>query len=442
MGPYRKQISDLLIKNTQEANTEAFLLYKNNYAPLITKSADIMAEFGATQSDNAEKQRVAAIAAEKNAYIILIGVAIASLIISILIIMKIKKAITTPIIEIQEAAKQLSEGDLNAQITYESDDELGSLAKSTSILVERLKTIISDINYCLGTMAEGDFSVNSQAREQYVGDYNEIIEAMAQIKDNLSDTLRDINEASNQVTSASEQVSASAQDLATGATDQASSIEELTATIAELAEKIQLNATSAEEANKMSDAAKIETENSNRYMQEMIVAMSDISNVSNEISKIINAIKDIAEQTNLLSLNAAIEAARAGEVGKGFAVVAGEVGTLAKQSADAVRETSELIEKTIKAVENGTKIVHQTADSLVKVIDQTAQVGDTIQQISEASTEQAESSEELRVGVDGIAAVIQTNAAAAEESSATSEELSAQAQMLKELVGKFILSNK
>lgn len=351
------------------------------------------------------------------------------------------RLIKTPISEIQNAAIKMAEGDLDVEISYTSKDELGILAAEVRRLIHKLQVIIDDENKFLAKMADGDFTVDSICEEEYTGGFYPLLVSFRGIAEKLNDTMMQISQSSAQVASGAEQVSNGAQALAQGATEQAGSVQELAAAINGISNKINQNADNAQQANETAGCVSAEMSVSNEKMQQMILAMDDINNSSNEIGKIIKTIEDIAFQTNILALNAAVEAARAGEAGKGFAVVADEVRSLANKSAEASENISALIENSLKVVENGTQIADVTAQSLIQAVNGVNEMTGVIGQISEASSEQANSISQIMVGIDQISSVVQTNSATAEESAAASEELSSQSQLMNGLVGKFKLKN-
>ena len=371
----------------------------------------------------------------ENATVMLIVLLVVMVVLCMGVTTVLSRAVSRPISQLTDAAKKLAAGALNIEIDYYSKDEVGTLAEMFREMSGSMKAVIKDIGQQLGAMSNGDFTVAPRA--EYTGDYVSIKNALINIRESLSNTLNEINLSADQVFSGSAQVSDSTQTFSEGAADQAGSIEELAAAINEISFQVRETAANMEAARRLTAKAGEQVAVSNRQMEEMLLAMGEIGAKTEQIRAINNTIEEIAFQTNILALNAAVEAAHAGESGKGFAVVAGEVRRLAGKSTDAAKRTSDLIDGTVQAVEKGRKIANITAESLHNVVESTNEVLNTVDKIDEAAQHQAGSIVQVTQEIDQISYVVQNNSATSEESAAASEELSGQAQMLKELVGRF-----
>lgn len=373
---------------------------------------------------------------------ILIVIAIA-LVLSAKIGKRIAKKISVPLTQLGGRLKTFAAGDLVSPFpTVETGDEVEIMEQDAREMADNLDAIISDIGEVLGEMSSGNYTVRSKISEKYNGDFKKLYESMRALRDQMTETLLSIGEASKQVSAGSDELANASQGLAEGATDQANSVMKLHSTISDITEAMERSAQSADDsyikAQEYADAA----DKSRQEMDTMMAAMERINDSSTKISDIISEIESIAAQTNLLSLNASIEAARAGEAGRGFAVVADQIRELADQSAKAAVDTRELIEASIHEVSEGNAVADHASKAIESVMDGIKQIAEFSKSLKVMMEEQAEAMRQAESGVNQISGVVESNAATAEEASATSQELSAQATMLDQLVGQFELTKK
>ena len=359
----------------------------------------------------------------------------------------IAKGIAVPLGELSDRFTTFAKGNLTDPFpVVDTQDEVADMINTANEMKETLKLVIADCGKHLADMASGNFDIRTDCPEVYQGEFEKLLLAMRDMKNQMIVTLRSIEDASSQVSAgstnlaeASQSLAEASQSLAEGATEQAGAVEELQATITSITENIEKAADQAHESYVQAKQYADEADNSRAQMTAMVDAMTRINETSKNIENIISEIEDIASQTNLLSLNASIEAARAGEAGRGFAVVADQIRQLAEQSTKSAVDTRELIEGSLEEIAEGNKAADKAAASIETVVEGIGKIAESSKNISQVSRDQATAMDQAEQGVNQISEVVQANSATAQESSATSEELSAQAVSLDELISKYIL---
>ena len=363
--------------------------------------------------------------------LVLALIAIISLVVYVL------QYVVKPLVQITHRAQPLQEGRLSLDLGYRSKNELGQLAQTLESSMGRVQEYVTDIDRVMAELAQGNFDVSTSAR--YIGDFQPIEEALGRFTVSISDAMSSIIQAEQRVSSHAEQLSSGAQALAQGATEQASAVQELYATVDDLSKSAGRNVEAAANAQRSAKLTSEQVTLSSKQMEEMVAAMDDIAESSQQIGKIIATIENIAFQTNILALNAAVEAARAGSAGKGFAVVADEVRNLASKSDEAAKATKDLIENSVQSTERGSRIVGEVSQSLKQALDLVVQSDEAIHSITDAVHQEAESLSQVSEGIGQISSVVQTNSASSEESAAVSSELFEQVHLLEDETKKFRL---
>ena len=336
--------------------------------------------------EQAEREQKASTAAA----VWLLGVAVVSGVVGVLLGLYIANSVTNPIREAVEVADAVAAGDLTRQIVPHSHDEAGRL-----------------------------------------------LQALRDMNANLVGMVGKVRAASDSIVTGATQVAAGSMDLSRRTESQAASLEETAASLEQITANVTQSSENARQANQLAHEASQAAVQGGEVVGQVVHTMTDITRSSQKMSEIIGVIDGIAFQTNILALNAAVEAARAGEAGRGFAVVAGEVRSLAQRSAEAAREIKELIQASIESVEKGSQLVQNAGQSMDDIVQRVRNVSDLIGDMSAATVEQTGGIQQINTAVAQMDEMTQQNAALVEEASAAAASLQTQATELNQAVAVF-----
>ena len=374
-------------------------------------------------------------------FIVIVAAGLAIAVVTTMIGKIITNSITEPVKQIDAAVASLRKGELSnvEMLTYESEDEFGDTIRNLKEAMGILADYVSEISVEVKAIAQGDLTRNGDDITDFLGDFSELKTSLLYILKRFNSTLTEISNLAEQVSSNSSEVENASKSLADGATEQAGVIEELNATIDTVVDMAEDTAKETQNASARVKASANKANEEKEKMNELLMEMEHITEISKEIGNIITDIEDIASQTNLLSLNASIEAARAGEAGKGFAVVADQIGKLAADSAKSAVNTRDLIDKTLVEIEKGNTITRTTADAFNQIIADMESFAELAENTMEKANSQAESLEQIGQGIEQLSGVVQGNAASSEENTAISINLAEGAAKMHDRVNIFKL---
>jgi methyl-accepting chemotaxis protein len=374
---------------------------------------------------------------------------------------------------LRRQAARVAAGDLGGGDVFESEDDLGDLARafegmraSLAAAVRRVAESADRMQGAAGEIASAAASVAAVSVDQVAG-----LEHASASMGAIDAQVADISRSAERLSLSMQEVSGTVCELdATGtglhqsASALADSVEEVSRSIEEMARSIGQVARSADELSGAADDASTSTGQSARAVREVDANAGELARLSGRvvelaergrdrvcetiagmqaiheatasalevirdldgraiaIGSVVGVIDDVADETNLLALNAAIIAAQAGERGRAFSVVADEIKALADRVLESTREIGGLIRSVQDQAGRATSAVSRGAERVARGVELAGEAGRALEEITLAARESGERTEEIvgslreqSASTDHVASVVASVRAGSEQ---------------------------
>lgn len=342
--------------------------------------------------------------------------------------------------------EQIARGDLTGAIHIRSADDV--LGHALQVMTEGLHALIGQAKQSVAQLLATRATISDLAVQNIgvVEDVHSCVEQMNATMHGMGMSVEDVSQNMDTLSTSMEetatsvtQMATSMKHIATNTTNLNQHAQQVSADIMQTLQSLEQIVASTDTSQQLAQETMQDAREGQQAVEQVMASMQTIQQTitmaieaithfaqqSQEITTILDVIRDITEQTSLLALNASIIAAQAGSHGRGFAVVADEIKTLSTRVNASTKDIAVIVRALQQDTERVVQSVHDGANDVNLGMERTRQAQHALNKITASAERSSGVVAEIADALNGLMSISRTVSSAMEHVYAMTEDIMA-----------------